>query len=142
VDTSPEYIKMCEQAEEIQVIAPGPELGDMWAYLRPKEGSQWGCIGPIVRAVEQGYDGDADFSYVDEIERAWLPRQDQLQEMVDWRPLVGCGIVAAMYHRLYPNNQLDDYYFDFTSLEQIWLAFVMKEKYGKVWNGETWEKEA
>jgi len=27
----------------------------------------------------------------------------------------------------------------FTSMEQLWLAFVMKEKYGKVWNGEDWE---
>jgi hypothetical protein len=24
------------------------------------------------------------------------------------------------------------------SWEQLWLAFVMKEKYNKVWNGEDW----
>jgi len=26
----------------------------------------------------------------------------------------------------------------FTSMEQLWLAFVMKEKYNKVWNGKEW----
>jgi len=27
------------------------------------------------------------------------------------------------------------------SMEQLWLAFVMKEKYNKIWNGENWIKE-
>ena len=26
------------------------------------------------------------------------------------------------------------------SMEQLWLAFVMKDKYKKVWNGEDWIK--
>jgi hypothetical protein len=26
------------------------------------------------------------------------------------------------------------------SMEQIWLAFIMKEKNGKIWNGEDWEE--
>ena len=25
------------------------------------------------------------------------------------------------------------------SMEQLWFAFVMKEKYGKVWDGESWK---
>ncbi len=29
----------------------------------------------------------------------------------------------------------------FTSMEQLWLAFVMKEKYNKVWDGEEWINE-
>jgi hypothetical protein len=31
------------------------------------------------------------------------------------------------------NSDLDD------ALEVLWLAFVMKENYNKVWNGEDWE---
>jgi len=27
------------------------------------------------------------------------------------------------------------------SMEQLWLAFIMSEKYGKVWNGDDWVKE-
>lgn len=30
----------------------------------------------------------------------------------------------------------------FTSMEQLWLAFVMKEKYGKIWDGEDWVKHS
>jgi hypothetical protein len=30
--------------------------------------------------------------------------------------------------------------YDEASPEQLWLAFVMKEKYNKVWNGEDWVK--
>ncbi|KKN39682.1 hypothetical protein LCGC14_0741170 [marine sediment metagenome] len=30
---------------------------------------------------------------------------------------------------------------DFTSMEQLWLAFVKKAKHGKHWNGEGWVNE-
>jgi hypothetical protein len=33
-----------------------------------------------------------------------------------------------------------DYAKQFASSEQLWLAFVMEEKYGKIWNGEGWVK--
>jgi len=29
----------------------------------------------------------------------------------------------------------------FHSMEQLWLAFVMKELYNKQWSGEEWVKE-
>jgi len=29
----------------------------------------------------------------------------------------------------------------FTSLKQLWLAFVMRERFGKVWTGSDWLKE-
>ena len=29
--------------------------------------------------------------------------------------------------------------YNFPLMEQLWLAFVMKEKFGKVWNGEDWD---
>lgn len=28
----------------------------------------------------------------------------------------------------------------FTSMEQLWLAFVMKEKYNKTWDGNEWKE--
>jgi len=33
---------------------------------------------------------------------------------------------------------LNFYSEQFTSMEQLWLAFVMKEKYGKVWDRKDW----
>ncbi|KKN71485.1 hypothetical protein LCGC14_0420640 [marine sediment metagenome] len=82
---------------------------------------------------------------VDEI--IWLPCQAQLQEMVKY------------FHNLPPaeyssRGQLevfwqfvDDNWHDYlwamsdepVSMEQLWLAFVIKEKHNKVWDGDTWQ---
>ena len=79
----------------------------------------------------------------------WVPRQDQLQNIVflethdllenlkhfyDWTNkyrLIEYGSAST-------NVQLEGY--GFTSMEQLWLAFVMKEKYNKVWGGENWRE--
>jgi len=59
----------------------------------------------------------------------WLPRQDQLQEMVGQpysRPSKQLRELAEFSDEGHPS----------ASFEQLWLAFVMKEKYGKTWKGE------
>ena len=60
-----------------------------------------------------------------------LFRQDQLQEMFGYNK-----------RSLRLIEMFSDFAFDnikhFKSYEQLWLAFVMKEKYNKVWNGYDW----
>ena len=81
-------------------------------------------------------------------EYIWLPRIDQLQEIMseslwemidkfaDWLPIgnsVEYGVIGSVCwakHKEYTSQ--------FTSMEQLWLAFVMKKKYNKIWNGEEW----
>lgn len=70
----------------------------------------------------------------------WLPRQDQLQDMIfeshelnynkSMYPQIECfyNFSVSMYKYKYPPN----------SMEQLWLAFVMKEKFNKTWNGTDW----
>lgn len=62
--------------------------------------------------------------------------QDQLQEMIgDFQ------VIRNAMDTLYLSENFDrDYWLSFDSYEQLWLAFVMKEKYGKAWNGEEWIK--
>jgi len=75
--------------------------------------------------LAKGWEGDKKY--------IWLPRQDQLQEMV--RDLFPVSWVLAKefaekaYHLSADTNM---------SMEQLWLAFVMKEEFGKVWTGEEW----
>jgi len=69
----------------------------------------------------------------------WLPRQDQLQEMarenLDYTETIW-GLHSAFF---YKTKREEQYYSqNFTSMEQLWLAFVMKERYSKIWNGEEW----
>ena len=68
----------------------------------------------------------------------WLPRQDQLQDMV--KSEYECDYdmnldFTEFTTNLYTHEQIG------ASMEQLWLAFVMHEKYNKKWDGEDWVKE-
>ncbi len=146
MDKSKEFIKMCD-CLEIQGLRPKDGLEGEFICLRDsdEEGYQAGEWQPI-----------ADCKYV------WLPRQDQLQEMIGdkdcltllsrfhyscipirhfkatakWVELDG---ELDMVHDSIPLNEVEcTYPKQFTSMEQLWLAFVMKEKYNKTWTGEEW----
>ena len=138
MDTSKEYIKMCEKAWEIQRIAPKEDtvkaLEDYKSEL---------FYLPLENKIALGHwdndEGDWMIGhYRDNKEDAiWLPRQDQLQEMVDVKD--GRSFSDALTD-IYEDfmEGMKDYYYDSNSMEQLWLAFVMKEKFNKVWDGEEW----
>lgn len=123
----PVYIKMCEKATDIQ-----------------KQNYHIGCIKEF--AIFQGggiiLDGNGSWWYgYEKTEhppfeirlKVWLPRQDDLQDMIsdDVHDLISEFDGFVSFPEEWGN-------FPFASLEQLWLAFVMKEKYNKVWNGEDW----
>jgi hypothetical protein len=64
----------------------------------------------------------------------WLPRQDQLQEMIS----SNCGDLLhtqqSFLNRFRPGSvtEIAD------TMEKLWLCIVMN-KYNKVWNGDDWE---
>ncbi|KKL59666.1 hypothetical protein LCGC14_2213010 [marine sediment metagenome] len=133
MDTSKEYILMCEKAGEIQEYGHIksekwekehypmlPESNSIYRHLPTKENP--------ARLV-------------------WLPRQDQLQEMIDYP-------FPAQLVQDFANWCSENHYYGIgkgkkfkllenlghLSMEQLWLAFVMKEKYQKTWNGKEWVK--
>ena len=131
MDITPEYIKTCEKAVEIHGHCP--ENGDFYFdsadfhMIFTYPGRPLGILGTI-----SGY--------------IWLPRQDQLQEMV-------LPVLKEKHNKIYDlkamNRQANWFWalfslwmqkdeFQSNSMEQLWLAFVMKEKYGKTWSGEDW----
>jgi len=134
MDTSKKYIKMCEKAEEIQGQRHIPtdwQKGD-W-FLRA--GTSW------IEVVSH----QINFSNLS-IPRGtvWLPRQDQLQEMMDkWYKNNPHVLVSDFYDSIY-EEPMPSYYVpkNFTSMEQLWLAFVMREKYHKIWKEDTWKDGA
>lgn len=68
--------------------------------------------------------------------------QDQLQEMIhdlkySKRQFSGShGLLRDFGYWVEEESNLPC-----ASMEQLWLAFVMKEKYQKVWTGNDWTKE-
>jgi hypothetical protein len=122
MDTSETYIKLCEKATEIQGIKAKPTLM-VWdttpLYIDP-DGDWYAQNGLWANGVRV----------------LWLPRQDQLQR------ILGTDFLNTL-HRLHEwsisgwvwGNGYPQVY---TSMEQLWLGFLMKEKYKKTWNGTDW----
>jgi len=127
MDTSETYIKMCEKAEEIQKehILHDDDFSAIW-YPTGSNGTTIMGEYKVSQALSIGI---------------WLPRQDQLQEMVEINPAYKANLKRkaailalefAEYVQELPHNEIVD-----KSTEQLWLAFVMKDN-NKVWNGEDW----
>jgi len=144
MDTSETFIKQCEKAEEIQE-AWKPQYGD---YI----GGQWFIdtednIGLTQLGIVLSYDADKKLLNTggailwSKETNFWLPRQDQLQAMVDWKDYD----ISIDWHSLpckfyWAKDPLETQGVDGGSMEQLWLAFVMQERYSKIWNGEEWIK--
>ena len=135
MDTSEQYIKMCEKAKEIQKSHKW-ELGSF--YYMPKDGE---CA--IYSSKCREYSRFATISDGEEFALddpfIWLPRQDQLQEML----VFPSGTFKDnFWTALFCLNEwgFESKFIDYIpmSMEQLWLAFVMKGKYNKVWTGEEW----
>ena len=117
MDTSKEYILMCEKAVEIQSKQIG--FGDYFSICENVSMS----TGRIYNNTE--------------CNTIWLPRQDQLQDMVtdkfSSREQIPCLQKILAYKVQCTKEDKNP-----STWEQLWLAFVMKEKYNKTWNNEDW----
>ena len=146
MDTSKEYVKMCEEAKEIQSAWKPKEwdytFGDKACY-----GEKLWCILPD-NIADGGVYGLSPENFEEEKDRTllWLPRQDQLQKMVG----EGYPLILRFEHfsdwaktdlTLKESICGGTQFAKFNSMEQLWLAFVMKEKFKKQWNGKDWIKK-
>jgi len=114
MDTSKQYIKMR--------LAAAPDLGDgipMGFSINWRSGT--------VLVDEKG-----DWYYSTKDECVQLEGQDQLQGMMG---LSLPELLGSWFRWLLLGLSQEC----FDTLEKLWLAFVMKEVYNKVWNGEEWE---
>ena len=165
MDTLETNIKMCEKAEKIQENWVASAHDTVWLKSGEYYVCQWKRTGwhfkkeksgfsqPIIFTCPAtsdkgsrfiGYEDWKAIQYVgvawaDKSDCIWLPRQDQLQEMVlsseryqtdsRWIDLIIDVTIFSQEYR------------EADSMEQLWLAFVMKELYQKHWNGTDWVKE-
>ena len=160
MDCSVEYIDMCRKAVEVQGIKPNFNEDDqnfvanfhkaracrdhgsdhVWTKYEHekfcsicgKELVSWDDI-PTIETYEEN----------DAMETVWLPRQDQLQGMVERSLSVKSnGNHMAVQFAYFISDHIENHiHFGnvlLQSMEQLWLAFVMHEKYGKKWDGEDW----
>lgn len=152
MDTSKENIKMLEKAKEIQKLRRlgNRQWGDFYCFkLSQKSKREWYANGKhlpedtiIIMANEWhsadiGMKQEPTLSFPDR-DYIWLPRQDQLQEMVreeEW----GCDWTDHLLDDF--ENWRREYGIQNWTMEQLWLAFVMKKKYNKTWSESDWVTE-
>jgi hypothetical protein len=123
---TPTYILMAKAAEEIQAIEY--DLDGNYLYCETYQ-EVW--IYPHFPDAE----ADVDTHSID----PWLPRLDQLLGMLgDFKDFDQAMEKQADGH---PEN--GGYYakvYGITEWHEIALAVVMREKYGKTWDGKEWVK--
>jgi len=120
MDTTEAHIKMSEKAVEIQAL--DRQEDGSWYFSKHEEFGGIYCLGSFNEEQLSTSEADA----------IWLPRQDQLQEMLLSQRYEEKYDLCSAFAAFLWNKP------DVMSFEQLWLAFVMKEKYGKVWDGEDW----
>lgn len=143
MDTSPEYIKMCEKAVELQ---DDWRLGkfDNGDFIYDKRSEKvlgdekyqkkYQALKIIKKVANNGnyQTGYNRFYYI------WLPRQDQLQEIMPNKPEDCFEIVERLNIFIKFDKGSRLLQSPPKSMEQLWLMFLMSG-YGKFWNGEEWK---
>lgn len=124
-----EYLKMCKEAHELQLEAHthSISLGD-WFYNPNYDMDKEDKYPNFPILVAAGWEQRIPDVCV------WLPTQENLQAF--WGKKLPENI---HWFNMYAEEKVPGI---FTSMEQLWLAFVMKEKYNKVWNGKEWVRES
>ena len=140
MDLPEQYIEMCRKAKEIQ----------QKEYLSLGDFVYWENFGNT-EVVRHRYALEKD--YLKSTTTIWLPRQDQLQEMLEslWRkPSIHLGSIS---HDTIAGNKtfsviswlgrnIRDHCLAYEvknySLEMIMLTMYMCEKFNKLWDGSDW----
>lgn len=181
MDETQQYVAMCEKATEIRNRWK-PKVGDWFlndyrgttAFDKETEGKLWGneakkwemiqCLTSGLSVKDYITVSDLEGSHIYNMEEffkhrhVWLPRQDQLQDMLKEEIRHNHRNTLAYVKVKAPEGFIDlcleytfhnfvdeeEQYFDyvaFNSIEQFWLVFVMSKKYKKRWNGSDWIAE-
>jgi hypothetical protein len=147
MDATNRYTMMCQRADEIQdlwrprqcdFIINFADLEEGLSFCRPAES--------IVQVLNMYYveqDGDNYLQECQDVKEQalWLPRQDQLQKIIEPDNTrvfsIMSEIVGSQYYD-YSKNAIVTAPELFYSMEQLWLGYVMKEIFKKLWNEKDW----
>ena len=120
MDTSEQYIDMCEKAIGVQQLCV--EYGKNYNWYKSL----------FLTKQHHVYESWYQYKHGENI---WIPRQDQLQDILGDYNICMQLIYGSVEYSDYPNAT------NFTTMEQLWLAIVMKTKFDKRWSGTKWISE-
>ena len=114
------YMRMCGGAKEIR-DGWTSQLGDYYINLDSEVS--------LITSRGGSYPG------YHRVPPIWLPRQDQLQRMV--QRFVSPARLLDLFAG-YIEEQGEEIYDAGYSLEELWLMYLMSKTHNKTWNGEDW----
>ena len=133
------YDKFCKTVS-IMIWTPAT-LAEILRQENPNQGNT------LIASIECWH--EKNLSYWDKANKwktntIWLPRQEDLQGMVDVPYVSEHRECQAITRHAQLRQLIKDFntfvesqdLHTFTSMEQLWLAFVMKTKYQKTWDSE------
>lgn len=134
------YIEMCEQAEEIQKLWE-PKKGD-WLYWEVDKSVKLIITLHMIEAIKRFR--TIPIHYTDNLEyHIWLPTQEQLQKLMPKTDIISLvefiRNAELRYHDKFDKNTVGYFTGTFETLNELWLAFVMKERWGKIWVDGVWK---
>jgi len=147
------YIKMCEQAEEIQKSYTKCNMGDyihdenhtwfstfiwheglnnnIWEWVQETAKQKRGLPKEKYNLLTRNY--------------IWLPTQEQLQEILfESKDLNLADWFAVFFDKYFYIDKIDlvkpqERTKKFHSFKELWFNLVMCELYNKTWTGKKWE---
>ena len=159
MDTSKEYIEMCRKAVEVQELWE-PKMGD---YINRRytlfgeeiDSGIWNerdrneviiltwasSVEGYIHAITEEGETRTYATQNEGIKSTsiWLPRQDQLQDMIrNHHDCTRHNVRSAFYYWYKRDINKSGGVLETWTDERLWLAFVMHEKYGKKWDGNDW----
>jgi len=133
MDTIKVFIKMCEKAIEIQKLWK-PHGWDIVCRYDDR------CGDILIYQLYGEYGHYISTQPVDCKEKViWLPKQDQLQKIVDPRDGSQHTLMESFWNwcnKDYPLNTNLSNFAVFKTMEQLWLAYCQKKLYNKIWDNE------
>lgn len=139
MDTSKEYIEKCEKAfKDIGIIENNTRLTRVSLGTIP---NLWGLkcednsYGMLVQVTPPESDGWFQIYYQDQLQEIYS--RNLSFEKRNWNAVLHqliCYLQNAQ--EFFKDGSFTQEYRHCRSWEQLWLAFVMREKYQKVWDGK------
>lgn len=138
MDISVKYMVMAGNAHEIQALSP----------IERDMGFHWRDETKTIHWVNDGRCYYRGYVRGERTKRVWLPRQDELQEIFAEQSKLYLNYVLLVFMRWVNARRIISWDEDgllhlcggypalLESWEQLWMAFVMDQIYGKDWSDD------
>lgn len=151
MDITPEYIKMCRLATEIQEPRSSGEVplehgdylfldGQVVLYLAEGEELAFQYENRDRLVIMEGWNDENSHERKIDHPVVWIPRQDQLQELINKEYVEPSAMINDLLRWVHQEDMyLEEIFHGSESMEQLWLTFLMHQNYAKVWHGGEWK---